>query len=57
MTVDEEHSGVIEITRLVDGARWYESGRRYYLGTTQAHTARGPELVEDGQLYLFGSAR
>jgi len=57
LTTDEEHSGVIEVTGLVASASWYESGRRYYLGTTQAHTARGPEIVEDGQLYLFGSAR
>ena len=57
LTKDEEHSGVIEVTGLVAGASWYEPGRRYYLGTTQAHTARGPEIVEDGQLYLFGSPR
>jgi hypothetical protein len=57
LTTDEEHSGVIEVTGLVAGTSWYEAGRRYYLGTTQAHTARGPEIVEDGQLYLFGSPR
>ena len=43
-------SGVIEVTDAVQGASWYDSGRRYFLGTNQAHY-RHPttSLVEGGQ--------
>lgn len=57
LTVDEESSGVIEITDLVKSARWYEAGRRYYLGDMQAHYTLPGELVEGGQLYLMVSPR
>jgi hypothetical protein len=55
LTRKEEHSGVIEITMLVRSASWYQPGRRYYLGTNQAHYWLPGELVEGGQLYLFAS--
>jgi hypothetical protein len=55
LTVDEENSGVIEVTKLVKSARWYEHGRRYYLGVMQAHYAMPGELVEGGQLYIMAS--
>lgn len=38
-TIDEEGSGVIEITRIVKAAPWFTPNRRYYLGTAQAHAA------------------
>ncbi|MDQ3580628.1 MAG: hypothetical protein M3495_02925 [Pseudomonadota bacterium] len=38
-TIDEEGSGVIEITRIVKAAPWFTPDRRYYLGTAQAHAA------------------
>jgi len=53
--VDEENSGVIEVTDIVRHARWAEPYRRYYLGVMQAHYPTTPELVEGGQLYLFAS--
>jgi hypothetical protein len=58
LTSDEENSGVIEVTDVVQGASWYDSGRRYFLGTNQAHY-RHPttSLVEGGQLYLFASPK
>ena len=58
LTSDEENSGVIEVTDAVQGASWYDSGRRYFLGTNQAHY-RHPttSLVEGGQLYLFASPK
>lgn len=58
LTSDEENSGVIEVTDAVRGASWYDSGRRYFLGTNQAHY-RHPttSLVEGGQLYLFASPK
>ena len=65
-TIDEEGSGVIEITRIVKTAPWFTPNRRYYLGTAQTHAAlvdhdgdqstspqQDTELVEGGQLYLF----
>ncbi|MGQ0591179.1 MAG: hypothetical protein ACT4QB_00640 [Gammaproteobacteria bacterium] len=65
-TVDEEGSGVIEITRIVKRAPWFTPNRRYYLGTAQTHAAlvdhdgdpstspqQDTELVEGGQLYIF----
>jgi hypothetical protein len=54
---DEENSGVIEVTDLVQHANWYEPGRRYFLGDTQAHYTIPGELIEGGQLYLFISPR
>jgi hypothetical protein len=55
LTRAEENSGVIEITPLVRGASWYQAGRRYYLGTNQAHYWQPGALVEGGQLYLLAS--
>ncbi len=57
LTQDEENSGVIEVTDIVKNANWYEPGRRYYLGNTQAHYSipNDPELVQGGQLYLMAS--
>jgi hypothetical protein len=57
LTMDEESSGVIEVTDLVEHARWYERGRRYYLADMQAHYAIPGELVEGGQLYLVAGPR
>jgi hypothetical protein len=54
MTIDEEHSGMIEVTALLSKASWFDSKRRYYLGTTQAHLRHADEkLVEHGQLWLI----
>ncbi len=54
MTTDEEHSGIIEVTALLSKATWFDSKRRYYLGTTQAHLRHADEkLVEHGQLWLI----
>ena len=55
LTRDEENSGVIEVTDIVRSANWYEAGRRYYLGNTQAHYGIPGELVEGGQVYLMAS--
>jgi hypothetical protein len=52
---DEEHSGIIEVTSLVRSAPWFQSGRRYFLGDTQAHYPIPGELVEGGQFYLLAS--
>jgi hypothetical protein len=57
LTNAEEHSGVVEITDHVRNASWYETGRRYYLGTTQAHYPLDSTLVEGGQLYLLVSPK
>jgi hypothetical protein len=58
LTADEENSGVIEVTDVVRNASWYESGRRYFLGTNQAHyRPADAALVEGGQLYLLASPR
>jgi hypothetical protein len=56
LTIDEESSGVIEITSLVGSASWFDQGRRYYLGVTQAHYPNGAVLVEGGQFYIIASA-
>lgn len=54
MTVDEEHSGIIEVTDLLRKASWFDAKRRYYLGTTQAHKPHADSsLVEYGQLWLI----
>ena len=58
LTSDEENSGVIEVTEVVRNASWFDSGRRYYLGTNQAHYPHATtSLVEGGQLYLFASPK
>jgi hypothetical protein len=48
--VDEESSGIIEVTEIVRSAQWFEEGRRYFLGDLQAHYPIPGELVEGGQL-------
>ncbi len=53
----EEHSGVIEVTDQVRGADWFDSARRYYLGTLQVHYPLEEALFEGGQIYLFASPR
>ena len=55
--IDEESSGIIEVTELVRSARWYEHGRRYFLADLQAHYSIPGELYEGGQLYLIASPR
>jgi hypothetical protein len=55
--LDEENSGVIEVTDIVRSARWYEPGRRYFLADMQAHYLIPGELFEGGQLYLFASPK
>lgn len=57
LTQDEENSGVIEVTGIAKNASWFEAGRRYYLGNTQAHYAIPGELVQGGQLYLMASPK
>ena len=54
LTQDEENSGIIEITDLVRKAPWFETNKRYFLGSLQVHAkSSDPELVEGGQLYLI----
>lgn len=54
MTLDEEQSGIAEVTDAVKSASWFDANKRYYLGVAQAHLAHpDPELVEYGQLYLI----
>src|SRR5262249_36758492 len=43
--VDEESSGIIEVTDIVKNANWYEAGRRYFLADLQAHYLIPGELV------------
>jgi hypothetical protein len=57
LTQDEENSGVIDVTDIMRNARWYEEGRRYYLGNIQAHYNIPGELVQGGQLYLMASPK
>ena len=58
MTTDEEHSGIVEVTALLQKASWFDARRRYYLGTTQAHVAHAKsDLVEHGQLWLISGPR
>ena len=56
-TVDEESSGIIEVTDIVRSANWYEGGRRYFLADVQAHYLIPGEQVEGGQLYLIASPK
>jgi len=54
ITQDEENSGIIEITHLVQNASWADKDKRYFLGVMQVHAkSEDPELVEGGQLYLI----
>jgi hypothetical protein len=54
MTIDEEHSGMIEVTALLRSASWFDAKRRYYLGTTQAHLEYADaSKVQHGQLWLI----
>jgi len=48
-TIDEESSGVIEVTSVLGRA----DGKRHFLGVMQAHYGIAGELVEGGQLYMF----
>jgi hypothetical protein len=57
LTQEEESTGVIEITNLVKGARWFRFGHRYYLANLMAHYPQPLPLVEGGQLYLITSRR
>lgn len=50
---DEESSGIIEISDLLQGTKWHQGGYRYYLANVQAHYGISGELVEDGQLLLL----
>lgn len=54
MTLDEEQSGIVEVTDAVKSASWFDANKRYYLGVAQAHLAHhDSELVEYGQLYFI----
>jgi hypothetical protein len=57
LTQDEENSGIIEVTDIVKSAHWYEKGRRYFLGVTQAHYSLPSPFVEGGQFYLIASPK
>jgi hypothetical protein len=49
LTIDEESSGVIEITDVLGK----QDGKRYFLGDMQAHYGLAdPELVQGGQVYI-----
>ncbi len=58
-TIDEEHSGIIDVTNLFNGvegdaANWYVAGMKVFMADTQAHYAIGTGgLVEGGQLQLL----
>lgn len=56
--VDEEHSGIIDVTSLFTDASWYTAGTQVFLADTQAHYNITGELVQGGQLSLltFGAA-
>ena len=55
--VDEESSGIIDVTDIVRSAHWDEQGRRYFLADLQAHYPIPAELVEGGQLHLIASPK
>lgn len=55
--VDEESSGIIEVTGIVESAWWFQHGRRYFLADMQAHYGIQGEAVEGGQLYLIASPK
>lgn len=61
---DEESSGIIEISELLDGEPGYDTANfRYFLLDVQAHYTKvngvplSPELVQGGQLLLMKMAR
>lgn len=49
LTQDEENSGIIDVTDVLGR----NDGKKYYLGTTQAHYGIAGELVEGGQVYVM----
>ena len=53
LTIDEENSGIIDVTNLFSGASWYTGGASAFLSVTQAHYSIAGELVEGGQLQLI----
>jgi hypothetical protein len=53
LTIDEENSGIVDITDLVKQASWFDGGKKYMLSTNQAHYKIDGELVQGGQLYLI----
>jgi hypothetical protein len=56
-TIDEEHSGIVDVTELFQDASWYQAGQKVFLGDTQNHKGTAvPGLVEGGQLQLITSA-
>lgn len=58
LTMDEEHSGIIDITRHVTRAPWYKKNERYFLGTLQIHKKHeDPALVEYGELYFISGPK
>ncbi len=58
LTMDEEHSGIVDITSLVSKAPWYKKNERYFLGTLQIHKKNeDPELVEYGELYFISGPK
>jgi hypothetical protein len=57
LTIDEESSGIIEVTDIVRHANWYEEGRRYYLADMQAHFNISGPLVQGGQLFLIAAPK
>ncbi|MGQ0442225.1 MAG: hypothetical protein ACT4OH_02095, partial [Methylophilaceae bacterium] len=48
LTINEEHSGIIEVTALLKKASWFDKSKRYYLGNTQVH----PQGEQDKAIYL-----
>jgi hypothetical protein len=57
VTQDEESSGIIEVTHILQHANWYEEGRRYFLADMQVHNTLPAPLLQGGQLYLVISPR
>jgi hypothetical protein len=55
LTIDEESSGILDVTDLVRHARWYQKGRQYFLADMQAHYDIPGALVQGGQFYLVAS--
>ncbi len=53
LTIDEENSGIIDVTSLFSDAAWYTTGAKAFLSVTQAHYSTSAELVEGGQLQLI----
>jgi len=48
LSMNEEHSGIIEITHLVKKASWFAQNKRYFLGNTQVH----PQGEADQAIYM-----